>query len=282
MIKKFTAILLEVLVIGVAFSMSPLNAQAATTVTVIVDGWAVDFPDAPAYIDENGRTQIPARYIGEALGAHMGWDEATGKVSISRSSRLWDESHFTPIFIDFIIGSEFYNTHIGEKGKATRGEMDTKAVIEQNRTYVPVRYVAEALDATVDWDESTRTVTITSETKMVGDFVIPKSYTDEASKINMDDLTQFRIDTLESFFGGTDFKNRIQITLHILSQKLGVDTIAHLSELVMGSRAFVSKDKYGNEYDNILDSKSGQYVQLKKFSDLYRFNVYDPGIVPQQ
>ena len=93
--KTITTVLLALLALSAIISICPNGAQAANTVTVIVDGWAVDFPDAPAYIDENGRTQIPARYIGEALGAHMDWDESTGKVTISRRSLLWGESHFT-------------------------------------------------------------------------------------------------------------------------------------------------------------------------------------------
>jgi len=38
---------------------------------------------------------------------------------------------------------------------------DAPPVIVQNRTFVPVRFVSEALGATVDWDEGTRTVIIT-------------------------------------------------------------------------------------------------------------------------
>jgi len=46
------------------FSVS-VSASQADLVTVIVDGRTINFPDAPAYIDENGRTQLPARFIGE-------------------------------------------------------------------------------------------------------------------------------------------------------------------------------------------------------------------------
>ena len=49
-------------------------ASQSSDVTVIVDGKKIDFPDAPAFIDENGRTQIPIRFVGEALGAKVGWD----------------------------------------------------------------------------------------------------------------------------------------------------------------------------------------------------------------
>jgi hypothetical protein len=38
--------------------------------------------------------------------------------------------------------------------------MDTKAIIKANRTYVPIRYVAEGLGATVKWDDGNDTVII--------------------------------------------------------------------------------------------------------------------------
>jgi len=43
-----------------------------------------------------------------------------------------------------------------------RRTMDTAAIVESGRTYVPVRFLAEAFGATVSWDASSRTVRIVS------------------------------------------------------------------------------------------------------------------------
>ncbi len=39
--------------------------------------------------------------------------------------------------------------------------MDTVPVIKNDRTMVPLRFVGEFLNATVGWDDATRTVTVT-------------------------------------------------------------------------------------------------------------------------
>lgn len=45
--------------------------------------------------------------------------------------------------------------------------MDAAPYISNNRTFVPVRYLADGLDATTSWDESTLTITITKGDKTV-------------------------------------------------------------------------------------------------------------------
>ncbi|MBQ6892626.1 MAG: copper amine oxidase N-terminal domain-containing protein, partial [Clostridia bacterium] len=40
-------------------------------------------------------------------------------------------------------------------------ELDAPAFIQNGRTYMPVRFVAEKLGATVDWDSATSTATLT-------------------------------------------------------------------------------------------------------------------------
>ena len=44
---------------------------------VVVNWDEIKFPDEKPYIDENSRTQTPARFIGEAFGAEVTWDQPT-------------------------------------------------------------------------------------------------------------------------------------------------------------------------------------------------------------
>jgi len=46
---------------------------------VVVNGEELYFPDEKPFIDANGRTQTPARFIGEALGATVTWMEMRRK-----------------------------------------------------------------------------------------------------------------------------------------------------------------------------------------------------------
>jgi hypothetical protein len=104
--KKKMVLILLVLMTAVSFVAMRQNviyANTSSSVTVIVDGRELNFPDAPAYIDENGRTQLPARFIGEALGAHVAWDSALEEVSVTRMSSLWDETNHTMTEIVFVL-----------------------------------------------------------------------------------------------------------------------------------------------------------------------------------
>ncbi len=97
---------------------------------------------APFMVD--GRTMVPFRFIGEALGAAVDWEPTTKTVSYI----LGDTT------IKFPIGS----TTITINGKTTT--VDVPAALVNGRTFVPVRMVSEQLGATVDWNASTKQVNI--------------------------------------------------------------------------------------------------------------------------
>jgi titin len=70
-------------------------------------------------------------------------------------------SHSTTTVIKLTIGKSTY--YINDRAKT----MDTAAVIKENRTLLPIRYVAEAIGATVTWDRSTSKVTVTLKDKLL-------------------------------------------------------------------------------------------------------------------
>ena len=64
------------------------------------------------------------------------------------------------------IGAENVTLFIGSTNYVVDGQpkvSDLAPFIQDNRTFVPVRVVAEALGAEVEWDEATQTVTIARE-----------------------------------------------------------------------------------------------------------------------
>ena len=97
-----------------------------------------------APIISGDRTFLPIRLIAESLGATVGWDEAEQSVTIVKDG--------TTIVI-----------YIGQAFATVNGEpvqLDAPAFIANDRTYLPVRFVAENLGATVSWDAETNKVTI--------------------------------------------------------------------------------------------------------------------------
>ena len=93
----------------------------------------------------NSRTMVPLRSIFEAMGADVQWDNATRTASGQRGGTS----------VSIAIGSNVLYVN----GRAVG--LDSPACIINNRTMVPVRAIAEAFQATVDWDNPSRTVIIT-------------------------------------------------------------------------------------------------------------------------
>jgi len=105
--------------------------------------------DVPPIILE-GRTLLPIRWVAEPLGAEVGWDGVEKKVTVT----LKDTK------IELWIGKSIARVN----GVDTPIDPDNPKVvpiIKDGRTMLPVRFVAENLGCKVDWDQDTKTVTIT-------------------------------------------------------------------------------------------------------------------------
>ena len=114
-------------------------------VRVTVGGTPVAWTDVRPYIDENDRTMVPLRAVAEALGLAVSWDGYRREAGFTDGEKS----------LTFPIGSV---DAVKEDG--TFIHMDTAAVINANRTYAPVRYLAEYFGYTVDWDAAAKTVII--------------------------------------------------------------------------------------------------------------------------
>ncbi len=143
---KRLLIILAAIVLMVPLIGGALTASADADVSVTVDGRKVVFPDAKPFIDENGRTLIPVRFVTEDLGATVEWNAQDREVYITKDG------------VNIMIRIDQEIILVNGRTKT----MNTKAIIKEDRTYVPIRYVAEELGATVGWDASTRTVIITT------------------------------------------------------------------------------------------------------------------------
>ena len=147
--KRITRVLSLILAVASLMATCAMAANAAETYpTVRVNGAVVEYPDAQPYVDENGRTMIPVRFVTEELGADVKWDGSTHTASISRNG----------IKVDITIGST--DLKVTRNGKTETVKMDTAAVLKDGRTYVPIRYVAEALGAYVDYADAFKVVGI--------------------------------------------------------------------------------------------------------------------------
>lgn len=107
--------------------------------------------DAPPLI-MNNRTVMPIRYIVEALGGQILWDATEQKITILLSGdtiELWVDSNRA-----IVNGTEL---KIDPDNAAVK-----PVIVPPGRTMIPVRFVAEKLRCTVEWNDTTREITITS------------------------------------------------------------------------------------------------------------------------
>ncbi len=107
-----------------------------------VDGEYIVYDVAPVIKGE--RTMLPIRVVAEYLGADVEWNETEQKVTITKDD----------VVIEIFINQPFATVN------GTPVQLDAPAFIENGRTYLPVRFVADHLGAKVIWDDIAKTVTI--------------------------------------------------------------------------------------------------------------------------
>jgi len=117
-----------------------------------VDGKTVENDVAP--LIRNDRTMLPARFVAENLGATVEWDEEQQKVTITSADKK--------TVITLVIGLPviFVTDTTAKEGATKELELECAPFIENDRTYTPLRAIAEALGAKVEWEEATQKVTI--------------------------------------------------------------------------------------------------------------------------
>lgn len=153
------------LMVAAPIALNPTTAHAQvynSPIQVTVNGQYINVGDVAPTV-ENGRVLVPLRGVLESLGATVDYNPATATVSARRGATQ----------LSLQIGS----TQAFVNGRATY--LDVPARTITGRTVVPLRFMSEALGATVNWNSSTRTVAISTGagTGTGGGVVVPPDNT---------------------------------------------------------------------------------------------------------
>lgn len=116
------------------------------SIDTFVNGLAIDFEkyDNVMPFIEDGVTLAPIRAVTEALGAEVIWNSETQEIVIIKD--------------DIII-----NMTIGDNIAYVNGNevlLDVAPQIRDDRTVVPMRFIAESFNLNVDWDGNSNTIII--------------------------------------------------------------------------------------------------------------------------
>jgi hypothetical protein len=141
-----------------------LNQQTAQ-----VRGNAVTLETNP--ILQNGVTMVPLRFIAEALGSRVTWDELTKTVTLQKDA--------TTIQLTL--------AHSEARVNGVSLPLEQPATIINETTLVPLRFISESLQQTVTYDNNSQVITITSIKKSSP---VPVPAKKKLSRPTVDNLTE--------------------------------------------------------------------------------------------
>lgn len=123
------------------------EAEDPNEIKVILNGTKLKFPEDQLPVIIEGRTMVAFRTIFEALGLSVGWNQETATAMGEKEGMK----------IELPIGNTVATVNGVQK------TTDVPAQLINSRTFVPLRFLSEALGFTVSWDGETKTVTITEQ-----------------------------------------------------------------------------------------------------------------------
>ena len=139
--KKLISIITIIMIITSIFTVSVFGSDIPNNnIDIFVNGKLIEkyHDNMRPFIDNNSRTQVPLRTLAEAMGFEVIWEGKTSKITIPTENGN----------VVLQIGSNKVQTPDGTIS------MDTAAVIINGRTYVPIRFVSEALGWTVGYKQN--------------------------------------------------------------------------------------------------------------------------------
>lgn len=147
------------LIIGAILAFQTFSAFAVAE-NIIIDNEVVVIPEGMGSIKEqDGRTFVPVRFVSEYLGCKVNYTSTEINGVQQESATVISQTGTTILLTN---NSNLLFT-LSLNGPSSSLTMDTNVFIDPNedRMYIPIRFLAEALDYVVGWDEATQTVTMT-------------------------------------------------------------------------------------------------------------------------
>ncbi len=152
MFKKLISVF--VLLLSCIFFNALFVNAAETSVVLQIDNSTMTVNGAEKAVDEgydtkpvivDGRTLLPVRAVIEEFGGNVNWNSDTKEVNLTHN------------------GNEIVLT-INSTQASLNGavqNLDTAPVIINNRTMLPIRFIAESFGFDVEWNQNNKTITIT-------------------------------------------------------------------------------------------------------------------------
>ncbi|MCL2598121.1 MAG: copper amine oxidase N-terminal domain-containing protein [Paludibacter sp.] len=139
----------------IIFSINSIYCISANSdITVTYNSESIKFDQPP--VIQNNRVLVPLRNIADSLGVKIEWDGEQQKVFFFNRQ---GQGYFL-----YINDPTLYCDN-GAGIKIDKLPLDVAPLIINNRTMVPLRVIAESFDLNVNWDDNTKTVSISDSNK---------------------------------------------------------------------------------------------------------------------
>ena len=135
---------------GLLIAPNPMS----NSIKVLMNDSTIDFTDENGNVVEpqimNNRTMVPMRKIFEVFGANVEWDGETKTITATTAEKE----------LKLQIDNKTATVKASGDDSTEEISLDAAPVIYNNRTMVPVRFIAESLELRVGWVPETKTVVI--------------------------------------------------------------------------------------------------------------------------
>ncbi len=135
---------------GLLIAPNPMS----NSIKVLMNDSTIDFTDENGNVVEpqimNNRTMVPMRKIFEVFGANVEWDGDTKTITATTAEKE----------LKLQIDNKTATVKASGDDSTEEISLDAAPVIYNNRTMVPVRFIAESLELHVGWVPETKTVVI--------------------------------------------------------------------------------------------------------------------------
>lgn len=155
----FATLCMAIIIVQVPAAEAAKTPEKDIPIDLIVNGSYIK-TDAAPFI-EYDTTLVPIRFVSEALGATVWWDESAAEAVVvdgGKTIRMPENKSVAYV-----------------NGKAVKLAKPMR--LQGGRTFVPVRFVAESLGAKVGWDQQYFNVTISRGSLGVPSHLIKRDYT---------------------------------------------------------------------------------------------------------
>lgn len=142
--KRLSVLLMLIMLLPIFMYGNTTEASKDEIIKVKLDSYPLTFDIEPRIVGI--RTMVPFRILSESIGVDVQWDASTRKIYAKGNGKD----------VTLTINSKQATVN----GKVV--PLDAPAFIDGHRALIPLRFFLETFDATVDWNNQTREINITS------------------------------------------------------------------------------------------------------------------------